>query len=56
MEQTVVLMVDPGQNHVSIILLTTKLEALAPSWAISDALAHPIYVIDWEKWVVQDRI
>ncbi len=47
-------MVDRGQNHVSIHLLTIELEALAPSWAIFDALAHPIYVPAWEKWVVPD--
>jgi hypothetical protein len=32
--------VDPGQNLVFIFLLTTKLEALAPFWDISNALAH----------------
>jgi hypothetical protein len=31
---------DPGQNLISIFLLTTKLETLAPFWAISNVLAH----------------
>jgi hypothetical protein len=53
-EQIVVFMVDLGQNHVHVLLLTIELETLAPSWAIFDALAHPIYVPTWEKWVVLD--
>jgi hypothetical protein len=56
MEHIVVLLVDPSQNHVSTPLLTTKLKALAPSWAISNVLAHLIYVLAWEKWVVSDQI
>jgi hypothetical protein len=47
MKQIIVLLVDPSQNFIFVPLLTTKLETLAPSWAIFDALAST-----WEKWVV----
>jgi hypothetical protein len=43
MEQIVVLLVDRGQNHVFAPLLIIEFETLAPSWVISDALAHPIF-------------
>jgi hypothetical protein len=49
MEHIVVPLVNLNQNHVSIPLLITKLETLAPSWAISNALA-------WEKLVVSYQI
>ncbi len=54
MEQIVVLVVDPGQNPISDPLLTTKLDTLAFSWAISDAHALLTYVPTWEKLVVLD--
>jgi hypothetical protein len=40
MEHIVVVLVDLGQNFISTPLLTTKLETLAFSWAISNALVH----------------
>jgi hypothetical protein len=45
-------MVDLGQNPIFAPLLNVKLETLAPSWAIFDALAHLIFVHAWEKLVV----
>jgi hypothetical protein len=36
--------VDPSPNLVFALLLVVELEILAPSWAISDALAHLIFV------------
>jgi hypothetical protein len=47
MEQIVVLLV--GSNLVSTLLLVVKLEILAPSWAISDAPTHLIFVLAWER-------
>jgi len=44
MEQIVVFLVDPGQNPVSVPLLAIELEILAPSWAISNVLAHLISI------------
>ncbi len=52
MEQIVVLLVDPVQNPISTPLMTTKLETLAPSWAIFDAPIHLTFVLAWEKFVV----
>jgi hypothetical protein len=40
MEQITKLLVDCDQNLVSIPLLATKLETLAPFWAIFYILAH----------------
>jgi hypothetical protein len=51
-----VLLVDPGQNLISILLLTTELETLAPSWAIFNTLAHLTSTLAWEKWVVSNHI
>jgi hypothetical protein len=51
MKQIIVLLVDPSQNFNFFPLLTIKLETLAPSWAIFDALASI-----WEKWVVSNHI
>jgi hypothetical protein len=46
--------VDPNPNLVSIPFLVAELETLAPSWAISNALAHLIFVLAWEIFVVLD--
>jgi hypothetical protein len=52
MEQIIVLLVDHGQNLVSVLLLTIDIETLAPSWAISNIPTHLTSVPAWEKWVV----
>jgi len=44
-EQIIVLLVDLGPYLVFAPLLATKLEILAPFWAISDALAHLIFAL-----------
>jgi hypothetical protein len=46
--------VDPSPNLVFVPLLVIELETLAPSWAIFDALAHLIFVLAWERFVVLD--
>jgi hypothetical protein len=46
--------VDFDQNLVSIPLLIVELETLAPSWAISNNLAHLTSTLAWEKWVILD--
>jgi hypothetical protein len=56
MELIVVLLVDPSQNPAFAPLLTIKVETLAPSWAISDALAHLTSTPTREKWVVSNHI
>jgi hypothetical protein len=56
MEQIVVLLVDFGQNPIFAPLLTFELETLAPSWAISNVLAHLTSTLAWEKWVVSNQI
>jgi hypothetical protein len=56
MEQIIVLTVDLGQNLIFIPLLIVKLEILAPSWAISDALVHLTSTFAWEKLVASDQI
>ncbi len=52
MEQIVILLVDPIPNPISTPLMTTKLETLAPSWAIFDVPIHLTFVLAWEKLVV----
>ncbi len=49
MEHIVVLQVDPSQNHVFVPLLVVEVETLAPSWAISNVLAHLIFAPTWGK-------
>jgi hypothetical protein len=56
MEQIVILLVDPGQNLVFVVLLTTKLKTLAPSLVLSNVLAHRTFALTWEKWMVSDHI
>jgi hypothetical protein len=56
MEQIVILLVDPCQNPISVPLLITKLETLAPSWSIFDTPTHLTFAPAWEKWVVLDHI
>jgi hypothetical protein len=56
MEHIIVLLVDPGQNPLSIPLLAIKLKTLTPSWAIFDALAHLKFAHAWEKLVVLNQI
>jgi hypothetical protein len=48
------LMVDPISDHVSTPFLPTRLEILAPSWAIFGAHAHLISFLALEKFVVLD--
>jgi len=48
--------VDHGQNPIFVPLLTTKLETLAPSWAVSDAPTLLTSAPTWEKLVVLDHI
>ncbi len=40
MEDIVVLLVDSGPNLTFVLMLTSKLKILAPSWAIFDAPIH----------------
>jgi hypothetical protein len=49
MEQIVVFLVDPYQNLIFVLLLTTKLDTFATPWAISDTPTHLTYVLAWEK-------
>jgi hypothetical protein len=35
-----------------ILLVAIELEILAPSWAIFDDLAHLIFALAWERYVV----
>ncbi len=56
MEQIVVFLVGPGQKNLFIILLTTKLETLTLSWAISNAPTFLTSTAAWEKLVVLDQI
>jgi hypothetical protein len=56
MKQIVVLLVDPGQNPISTLLLIIELETLAPSWAIFDVLALLTFAPTWEKLEVFDHI
>jgi hypothetical protein len=48
-------MVDPISNHVSTPFFPTRLEILAPSWAIFGVHAHLISFLALEKIVVLDR-
>jgi len=48
--------VDPGQNPISIPLLTIELETLAPFWAIFYALTHLTFAPALERWVVSHQI
>jgi hypothetical protein len=50
------LLVDPCQILVFVPLMTIVLEIMAPSWAISDVLAHQIFAPTWEKLVILDQI
>jgi hypothetical protein len=54
LEQIVALMVDPISDHVSTPLFRTRLEILAPSWAIFGAPTHMIFFLALEKYVVLD--
>jgi hypothetical protein len=49
MEYIIVLLVDPSQNHVFVLLRTIELETLAPSWAISIAPIHSNSAPSWKK-------
>jgi hypothetical protein len=55
MEQIVGLLVDLGQNLVSILLLITILETVASSWAIFDTHANETFALAWEKLIVLDQ-
>jgi len=52
MEYIIVLLVDPGQNHVFVLLLVAKLETLTPFWSISNVPAHPIFAHVWEIFII----
>jgi hypothetical protein len=54
LEHIGVLLVDLGPSLIFILLLFSKLEILAPFWAIFDAIIHLIFVFAWEKYVVLD--
>jgi hypothetical protein len=56
MEHIVILLVDPGQNLLSVPLLIAELETQAPSSAIFNVLAHLTSTPTWEKLVVLDKI
>ncbi len=56
MEQIVVPLVVPGQNPILILMLTIKLETLAPFWAISNVPIHHTFELAWEKLVILDQI
>jgi hypothetical protein len=56
MEQIVVLLMDPSQNPIFVLLLIIKLETMAPSWAIFDVLALLTFAPTWEKLIVFDHI
>jgi len=48
------LIVDPGQNHNYIPLLTVVLEIVAPSWAIFHIFVNQTSVSTWEKLIILD--
>jgi hypothetical protein len=52
LEQIVVLLVDLGLDPMCAPLIVAKLEILTPFWAISNALAHVIFALAWERFVV----
>ncbi len=56
MEQITEFIINYDQNYVSTPLLTTKLETLAPFWAISYTFAHHTSILAWEKFVILDQI
>jgi len=55
LEHIVVLLVDLSLGHVSILLLLVGLEIFAPSWAISNAPAHLIFALAWERSMFLDQ-
>jgi len=55
LDQIVVLLVDLGPGPTFALLMPTKLEILAPSWAISSILAHLISTPTWERSMVLDK-
>ncbi len=56
MEQIVIPLVVPSQNHVYVLMLTVELETLTPSWAMSNAHVHHASTHAWEKLVILDQI
>jgi hypothetical protein len=52
LEHIVVLLVDLDPGLVYVLLLIVELEIMIPSWAIFDILAHLIYDLAWERYVV----
>jgi hypothetical protein len=44
--------VDLHLDLVFALLQAMEFDILAPSWAISNALAHLIFALAWEKYVV----
>jgi hypothetical protein len=54
LEHIVTFMVDLISDHVSTLLFHTRLENLAPSWAIFGAPTHMISSLALEKYVVLD--
>jgi hypothetical protein len=44
--------VDLRPDLVFALLLAIEFDILSPSWAISNALAHLIFALAWEKYVV----
>jgi len=55
LEQIVVLLVDLSLGLIYVLVLLTKLEIMAPSWAISGAPTHLIFAPTWERCVVLDQ-